>query len=81
MEENVVEPAVPDPGDIVGTAILTGTGAMVVNDEPIVVAVSVVEDLIVSVGVYVVPEVKPEIDTLVPVVPVYTVSSPEIVKV
>ena len=70
MEENVVEPAVPDPGDIVGTAILTGTGVVVVNDEPIVVAVSVVEDLIVSVGVYVVPEVKPEIDTLVPVVPV-----------
>jgi hypothetical protein len=26
VEENVVEPAVPDPGDIVGTAVLTGTG-------------------------------------------------------
>jgi hypothetical protein len=47
----VVVPAVPDVGEIVGAEILTGGATDVVKAEPVVVAVSPVEDVIVRVGV------------------------------
>jgi hypothetical protein len=47
----VVTPAVPDVGEMVGAEVLTGGAVDVVNAAPVVVAVSPVEDVIVSVGV------------------------------
>ena len=70
----VVTPAVPDVGEIVGADIFTGGDTDVVNEAPVVVAVSPVEDVIVRVGVYVVPDDKLVIDLLVTVAPPYGVA-------
>lgn len=65
----VVVPAVPEVGEIVGAIRLTGAATDVVNEAPVVVAVSPVGDVIVRVGVYVAPDDKPVIDLLVAVAP------------
>ena len=70
VQEYVVVPAVPDVGVTEGATMLTGAATVVVNEAPVTTWVSPVLDVIVRVGVYVVPALSPVIERDVAVVPV-----------